>query len=135
MRRAVEQPAARLLSDRQKNAANSAIRKIVNVKFTTFLAIFSQFRAVSAQFLCQEPLFQFDEKTALESCRAGFQKQPSGRESGAGGKREKKPRTPDSDWAQRDPFVSNWGAVREGGASQCKAEERVRLLIWPEHPR
>jgi hypothetical protein len=91
MRRAVGEPTARSFLYRQKNAANSAIRKTVKVKFNAFLPVFRQFPAVSAQFLCQGLLFHFHEKTALESCRAGFQKQRSGRESGAGGKREKKP--------------------------------------------
>ena len=63
--------------------------EIVNVEITRkwrFIANPDHFRP---RFLCQEALFHFGEKTALESCRIQSQKQPSGRES-APGAREKR---------------------------------------------
>jgi hypothetical protein len=57
---------ARLFLGRQKNAAIPAIRDQVNAEIIPFLAVFRRSYAVSPRFLCQGPLFHFDEKTALE---------------------------------------------------------------------
>jgi hypothetical protein len=53
--------------DRQKNAAIPAIRGIVNAKITEKMAVYRHSCCLSAQFLCQEPLFHLREKTALAS--------------------------------------------------------------------
>jgi hypothetical protein len=113
---------------RQKNAAISAIRKIVNRKITKKLAVFRQFLAVSAQFLCQGSLFHFREKTALESFIGQSQEGLSGRES-APGAREKRSLRRATRIGRTGILLSLFGGLFfEGGAGQCRAEERIRLL-------
>jgi hypothetical protein len=52
---------------RQKNAAISAIRESVNALLTIEMADFCGLPQVSARFLCQDSLFHFNEKTALQA--------------------------------------------------------------------
>src|SRR4051794_33432184 len=66
----------------------------------------------------------------LESCRRHSQKQPFQTRICVGGKREKRPWARDSESGAKAPFCLNGGQA-EGGASQCKAEGRIRRLSLP----
>ena len=80
--------------DRQKNAAIPAICAPLTGKLTRKTLHFCCFFRVSARFLCQVPLFHFDEKRHLKACADGPQNRPSGRESASGAREKGRPQAP-----------------------------------------
>src|SRR6185503_9863758 len=89
------------------------------------IAVFRHSSAVSARFLCQEPLFHFREKTALASSPRHFHKGLSGRESAPGAREKKSPPRATHVTRNGQLCLCKRGWTKEA-REQCTLEGRIR---------